>query len=200
MRNLILVFVLILPIFVFGQTLNDFVDFDSMNINLINNELYNKISETRKTLGFEQMNKDSVPIYAAKYHLTYFKQHKDLSEIHDKYKFVESDLYGRGYNVTSSLQTTIERLIMSERVIKYPGVWMEEYSYNLIEEKTFSYKLYKNEPITYKDLIDNIFADLSSTKLLSVISDETNFFGLWNESIVDDNEITYATTYVLTKK
>jgi len=200
MRNLILVFGLILPIFVFGQNINDFVNFDSMNINLINTELYNKISETRKNLGFEQMNKDSVPIYAAKYHLTYFNQHKDLSEIHDKYKFVESDLYGRGYNVTSSLQTPLERLFIAERVIKYPGVWVEGCSYNLIEEKTFSYKLYKNEPITYKDLIDNIFLDLSSTKLLSIVSDETNFFGLWNESVVEKNEVIYATTYVLTKK
>ena len=201
MRNLIVIITLILPTLICGQTLNDFVNLDSMNINLINSELYNKISETRKTLGFEQINKDSVPIYAAKYHLTYFKQHKDLSEIHDQYKFVESDLYVRGYSVTSSIQTPVERLDAAERYIKYPGVWMEENSYHLIEEKSFSYKLNKNELITYKDLIDNIFADLSGTKLLSVVSDETNFFGLWNESLKDDNDdFIFAFTYVLTKK
>jgi hypothetical protein len=200
MRNLILVFVLVLPIFGFGQNLSNLVNFDSLNVNLINTELYKRISEKRKNLGFDEIIKDSVPIFAAKYHLTYFKQHSDLSETHNENKFVESDLYGRGYIVSSWLPTPEDRLDIAERLIKYPGVFMQNYSYNLVEEKTFSYSLDKNISITYEELISNLFIDLSNTKLLNVMMNQDNFFGLWNESIVDDNNVLYATTYVLSKK
>jgi hypothetical protein len=200
MRNLILFLIIGLPILVFGQNLNDVVNFDSLNKDLINNELYKKISKIRKQLNLDQIVKDTVPIYAAKYHLTYFKQHKDLSEIHNENKVVKSDLYGRGYIVHSSLLTPEIRLDLGERTIKYPGVWMEKSSYNLIEERTFSYNLNKTKSITYNDLIENIYIDLSNSKLLNALLNENNLFGFWNECVTEDENIIFAISYVLTFK
>jgi len=202
MRNLFLVLSLTLPTLIFGQTLNDVVNFDSLNIDFINSELYKRISEKRKNLGFDKIVKDTIPIYAAKYHLTYFKQFKDLNEIHNENNFVNSNLYGEGL-VLTVIPTPLIRLRCAEINVNNRDAALAEikFQYEFVEEKTFSYKFNENTKIIYKELIDNVFIDLTNTQLLNYNLNNTNYFGLWNENVKDENNnVIYAITYVLSKK
>lgn len=204
MRNLMLSLVLIFPLSVFGQNLKDIVNFDSLNKDLINNELINLIIKERKVKQAVSLVKDTIPMFAAKYHTMYFERYGDDSQIHAKDSSIVYDLYGRGYMVESESPTPLSRVRMAEFVIETPdSLGLYEYNHKLVSEVSKFYKIQKDLNITYETLINNIFEDFIETKngniLVNDFTNESKHLGIASGLYKDNNdEIVLTSTYVLT--
>ena len=201
MRNLILFLTLLFSSTSFTQTLNDFVNFDSLNINLINTEVFKQINDKREFLKSGLLIKDTIPIASAKYHLTYFKQYNELVEEHKYPNGVKTDLYGLGYQVKSHFPLPEDRLLMMEKYVKHPQVLFWDQNYNYITEISHSYNV-GLEKITYNKLINMILLDVYlNSKKIFYPYDKQIYFGVWCESINDNNKnVTFAITFVMCEK
>lgn len=205
MRNLMLSLVLIFPLVVFGQTLKDVVNFDSLNKDFINNELINLIVKERKVKQATSLVKDTIPMFAAKYHTMYFERYGDDSQIHANDSLILCDLYGRGYMVESESPTPLSRIRMAEFVIETPdSLGVYDFNYRLVSEVSKFYKIQKNMNITYETLINNIFEDFIENNngniLVNDFTNENKHLGVASGLYKDKNdEIILTSTYVLTK-
>lgn len=72
MKNLILFLTLLFSSVSFAQTLNDIVNFDSLNVNLINTEVFKRINEKRESIYLNLFIKDTIPTFAAQYKNIFF--------------------------------------------------------------------------------------------------------------------------------
>jgi hypothetical protein len=210
MKNLILVLVLTLPTLIFGQTINDYVDFDSLNKNLIKNELINIIIEERQNRGIVSIEKDTIPIYAADYNVLYFETYGDESQIHNEDKPISYDLYCKGYNVKSVCKYPSDRVRFAETFIKERESYcnskiIPEQIY--VSEVSFFYNFNKNNKITYHSLIETILDDFFKNDfnvpniLINDISNEKKYIGISCGKYKEENDnFVFIITYVITKK
>lgn len=200
MRNLILFLTLLFSSVSFAQILNDIVNFDSLKINFINTEVIKRINEKRESIHLNLFIKDTIPTFAAQYNLLYFKQHHELSEIHNEKNPVHYDIYGKGYKIYSTYEYPHSRLYMAEKNVNFRGILFsfEDMNYEIIKEKSFSYTIMDNS-LTYSQLINVVVEDLLNETDIIVHYNENVYFGMWNEFIRTNNDgITFAITYVTT--
>lgn len=183
-----------LPTITFSQSLLDNIDFNSVNKDLINNELIRMIIDYRDIIGSTPIVKDTAPMFSAKYHMMYFETYGDESVIHDKP--IVYDLYGLGYSITSIYDSPANRLFTLGLQATKGG------EYHLVTEISKFYKIDVNKKITYFSFIKMIYDDMIIDK--SIINDNSDikkYLGVSNGIHRDEfGEIKFGITLVIGKK
>ncbi len=206
MRSLFLVLALTLPTLFFGQTINDVVNFNSLNRHLINDIVINRIIKQREYLKVIDIVKDTVPMLHAKYQNTYFEMYGDQNEINNPENVVIMDLRGKNWKQRYSLSTPEQKLIVCEGFIHYPDTFVRssEYKHRLISEKSISI-IIENKNFTYSELIQRIIDEFLDDQhhrnvLFNDMSSEKKYLGVDCGLYIKDNQILFNLTYVITKK
>jgi hypothetical protein len=182
----------------FGQNLNDYINFDSLNKELINNSITNRIISERNFKNATEIVVDSTPICSANYHVAYFETYGDMSSIHTKLLYY--DVYHRGYKIYSMYETPHDRL----NSLSYPFYKRNEH-YLLIDEISKFYNLGISPKIKYNELIENVLIDFISEKSNTpLILDFTNikkYIGITCGIFKNEyGEIIFGSTIVVSKK
>lgn len=182
MRVIISVILVFLSCNVFSQKITDKINFTSFNREFFSEELIKMIIEYRQIIGSSEMLKDTVPMFSAKYKMLYFEKYGDESVLHDKP--IEYDIYGRGYKISSILDSPENRLFSS-------GLYINHSELNLlICEESKYYDVSSLSNLTYYEFLKLVFNEFKENKnLLYDSSVLKKYIGVANSLYIDDSEI-----------
>lgn len=200
MKNLIVILVLSLSTFCFGQSLSDTINFESFNPYIVNNQVLKSINDERFMYGFDTLENDTISMFVAKYHTEYVTKYGEESEEHDKE--LSHYLYGNSVEVFTNYNTPLIRFFSLSVALKRfcPNREIKVSSFITEQSKFFSFG--KKPNLTYSELADLIIFDLKNSEMKNeIIMDPTNQqkrFGISNDFRVEENgNIRYMYTYVL---
>lgn len=190
MKNIFLAFFLISSSLCFSQKISDFINFDSLNTQLIDSQVTEMIISKRLSLGSTNIIQDKVTKYSAKYHTTYFEKYGDQSSKHTIGLFL--DITNSG-NKSWSLYDT-----PSNRIFSIGFLLNKNYIYDLVLEESKFYKI-DSRKITYQELIESIYLDLISNKQTILdFSNDIKYIGVSSGIHKSEyDEITFSTTLVI---
>jgi hypothetical protein len=185
MKNIILILVLSLSTFCFGQSLLDTINFESINQEFLNKELFDMINTKRYIYGKTNLIKSDINSEVAKYHTDYFTIYRDTSTFHSKeMKVVLDSTKGKYYY--SKFVLPKDRFYGIPFMKGYDGVEQD-----FVGEISKILNLSSELKVTYKDFIDMILEELifnDESKLIMLGNQVTNnHLGLSNNLIINQN-------------
>jgi hypothetical protein len=199
MKNLILVFVVFLPIFGFSQSLSDTIVLDSINYEFINEQLFIKINKERGLFLMKKFSKDTIPQLCSKYVSEYFKKY-GTNNI-EKDSTISFDLFNQGFYTNCDIVCPKTRLFSICTYYKNDGYFFSE-----SQEINKIYNLSSIISITYEKFIELLFKDFENERelfndLTLNLTSEEKYIGISSSKFeTKTNDIVYSITCVVVNK